>query len=99
MAGSAAKDRVVYPLQKWAVNPIVPLGHDLGIPSPGDAVLGTAGRTGLPQRSPKGRSRAIGWESVQADWASVAGWCLCRRSLGLWVCLPEAGQGPPQLSA
>jgi len=21
------------------------------------------------------------------------------RSLGLWVCLPEAGQGPPQLSA
>jgi hypothetical protein len=48
MAGSAAKDRVVHPLQKWAVNPIVPLEHDLGIPSLGDALLETAGRTGLP---------------------------------------------------
>ena len=31
--------------------------------------------------------------------ASVAGRCLGRRPLGLWVCLPEAGHGPPQLSA
>jgi hypothetical protein len=46
-------------LQKWAVNPIVPLEHDLGIPSPGDAVPETTGRTGLPQRSPKGKSRGI----------------------------------------
>jgi hypothetical protein len=38
-------------------------------------------------------------ESVQAGRASVASWCLGRRSLGLWVCLPGAGQGPPQLSA
>jgi hypothetical protein len=38
-------------------------------------------------------------EPVRAGRASVAGWCLGRRSLGLWVCLPEAGQGPPQLSA
>ena len=38
-------------------------------------------------------------ESVQADRAGVAGRCLGRRSLGMWVRLPEAGQGPPQLSA
>ncbi len=31
-------------------------------------------------------------ESVQAGRASVAGWCLGRRSLGLWACLPETGQ-------
>jgi hypothetical protein len=28
MAGSAAKDRVFYPLQKWVVNPIVMLAHN-----------------------------------------------------------------------
>ena len=61
MAGSAAKDRVVCPLQKWAVNPVAPLEHDLGVPSPGDTVLETTGRTGLPQRSPKGKSRGIEW--------------------------------------
>jgi hypothetical protein len=59
MAGSAAKDRVVYPLQNWAANPIVPLGHDLGIRFPGDALLETTGRTGLLQRSPKGKLRGI----------------------------------------
>src|SRR5215472_9320543 len=53
MAGSAAKDRVVYPLQKWVVNPIVMLAHNLGIPPPGDALLETTGRrTGLPRRTP-----------------------------------------------
>jgi hypothetical protein len=31
--------------------------------------------------------------------AGVAGRCLGCRSLGMWICLPEAGQGPPQLSA
>jgi hypothetical protein len=59
MAGSAAKDRVVCPLQKWAVNPIVPLEHDLGIPSPGDTLLETTGRIGLPRLSPKGKLRGI----------------------------------------
>jgi deazaflavin-dependent oxidoreductase (nitroreductase family) len=53
MAGSAAKDRVVYPLQKWVVNPIVMLAHDLGLPPPGDALLETTGRrTGQPRRTP-----------------------------------------------
>ena len=44
MAGSAAKDRLVYPLQTRVVNPVVMLAHDLGIPSPGDALLETTAR-------------------------------------------------------
>jgi hypothetical protein len=53
MAGSAAKDRIVYRLQKWVVNPIVMLAHNLGIPPPGDALLETTGRRGgLPRRTP-----------------------------------------------
>jgi deazaflavin-dependent oxidoreductase (nitroreductase family) len=53
MAGSAAKDRVVYPLEKWVVNPIVMLAHNLGFPPPGDALLETTGRrTGLPRHTP-----------------------------------------------
>ena len=48
-------------LQKWAVNPIVLLAHDLGIPSPGDALLETTGRTGLPQRS-RGKGKLWGIE-------------------------------------
>jgi deazaflavin-dependent oxidoreductase (nitroreductase family) len=53
MAGSAAKDRVVYPFQKHVVNPIVMLAWDLGIPPPGDALLETTGRrTRRPQRTP-----------------------------------------------
>ena len=32
MAGSAVKDRVVYPLQKRVINPIVMLAHNLGFP-------------------------------------------------------------------
>jgi hypothetical protein len=52
MAGSAAKDRVVYPLQKWVVNPVVMLAHNLGLPPPGDALLETTGRrTRLPRRA------------------------------------------------
>lgn len=38
MAWSAAKDRVVYPLQKRVINPIVLLAHNLGFPPPGDAL-------------------------------------------------------------
>ena len=53
MAGSAAKDRIVYPLQKRVINPIVMLAHNLGIPPPGDALLETTGRrTGQPRRTP-----------------------------------------------
>jgi deazaflavin-dependent oxidoreductase (nitroreductase family) len=53
MAGSAAKERVVYSLQKRVINPIVMLAHDLGIPPPGDALLETTGRrTGRPRRTP-----------------------------------------------
>ena len=44
MAGSAVKDRVVYPLEKWVVNPIVMIAHNLGLPPPGDALLETTGR-------------------------------------------------------
>jgi deazaflavin-dependent oxidoreductase (nitroreductase family) len=52
MAGSAVKDRVVYPLQKRVINPIVMLAHNLGFPPPGDALLETTGRrTGLPRRT------------------------------------------------
>ena len=44
MAESAVKDRVVYPLQKRVINPIVMLAHNLGFPPPGDALLETTGR-------------------------------------------------------
>jgi hypothetical protein len=50
MAGSAAKDRVVYPLQKRVINPIVMLAHNLGFPPPGDALLETTGRRTGPGR-------------------------------------------------
>jgi hypothetical protein len=53
MAGSVLKDRVVYPLEKWVVNPVVMIAHNLGLPPPGDALLGTTGRrTGRPRRTP-----------------------------------------------
>ena len=53
MAGSAVKDRVVYPLQKRVINPIVMLAHNLGFPPPGDALLETTGRrTGRPRHTP-----------------------------------------------
>ncbi len=53
MDGSAVKDRVVYPLQRRVINPVVMLAHDLGFPPPGDALLETTGRrTGVPRRTP-----------------------------------------------
>jgi deazaflavin-dependent oxidoreductase (nitroreductase family) len=53
MAGSAVKDRALYPLQTRVINPIVMLAHNLGIPPPGDALLETTGRrTGQPLRTP-----------------------------------------------
>ena len=53
MAGSAVKDRILYPLQTQVINPIVMLAHDLGLPPPGDALLETTGRrTGRPRRTP-----------------------------------------------
>lgn len=75
MAGSAAKDRVVYPLQKRVINPIVMLAHNLGFPPPGDALLETTGRrTGLLRRTPvcDGLDREVFWLVAQrgrrADW-------------------------------
>jgi deazaflavin-dependent oxidoreductase (nitroreductase family) len=75
MAGSAAKDRVVYPLQKWVVNPIVMLAHNLGIPPPGDALLESTGRrSGLPRRTPVcdgldgERFWLVAQRGRQADW-------------------------------
>ena len=74
MAGSA-KDRVVYPLQKRVVNPVVLLAWRLGIPPPGDALLETTGRhTGQPRRTPvcDGLDGEIFWLVAQrghrADW-------------------------------
>ena len=75
MAGSAVKDRVVYPLQKRVINPIVMLAHNLGFPPPGDALLETTGRrTGLPRRTPvcDGLDGEVFWLLAQrgrrADW-------------------------------
>jgi len=59
MAGSAAKDRVVYPLQEWAVNPIVPLEHDLGIRLPATLCwrrLGVPGCRNGARRASRGAS-------------------------------------------
>jgi len=40
MAGSAsAKDRIVYPLEKRVVNPVVLLAWGLGIPPPGSPLV------------------------------------------------------------
>jgi deazaflavin-dependent oxidoreductase (nitroreductase family) len=53
MAGSDAKDRIIYPLEKRVVNPVVLLAWDLGLPPPGDALLETTGRrTGQLRRTP-----------------------------------------------
>ena len=75
MAGSAAKDRIVYPLQTRVVNPIVMLAHNLGLPPPGDALLETTGRrTGRPQHTPicDGLDGETFWlvaqRGRQADW-------------------------------
>ncbi len=53
MPRSSVKDRIVYPLQRRVINPVVMLAHDLGFPPPGDALLETTGRrTGVPRRTP-----------------------------------------------
>lgn len=53
MAISSAKDRIVYPLEKWVINPLVMIAWRLGIPPPGDALLETVGRhSGLPRHTP-----------------------------------------------
>ena len=53
MAGPDAKGRVIYPLQKHVLNPVVLLAWQLGIPPPGDALLETTGRrTGRPRQTP-----------------------------------------------
>jgi deazaflavin-dependent oxidoreductase (nitroreductase family) len=74
MAGSA-KDRLIYPLEKRVVNPIVLLAWSLGIPPPGDALLETTGRrTGQPRRTPvcDGLDGEVFWLVAQrgrrADW-------------------------------
>jgi len=75
MAGSAVKDRFIYPLQTRVINPIVMLAHQLGIPPPGDALLETTGvRTGRPVRTPvcDGLDGQVFWLVAQrgrrADW-------------------------------
>jgi deazaflavin-dependent oxidoreductase (nitroreductase family) len=51
--GSAVKSRIIHPLQKSLVNPLVRLAFRLGIPDPGDALLETTGRrTGQPRLTP-----------------------------------------------
>ena len=77
MAGSAAKDRVVYPLQKRVLNPVVMLAGQVGVPPPGDALLETTGRrTGRPRRTPvcDGRDGDTFWLVAQrgrrADWVA-----------------------------
>ena len=74
MAGPA-KDRVIYPLEKRVVNPVVLLAWRLGIPPPGDALLETTGRrTGQPRRTPicDGLDGDIFWlvgqRGYRADW-------------------------------
>jgi deazaflavin-dependent oxidoreductase (nitroreductase family) len=53
MNGSAARHRILHPLQQRVVNPIVNLAWELNIPIPGDALLETTGwRTGQPRRTP-----------------------------------------------
>jgi deazaflavin-dependent oxidoreductase (nitroreductase family) len=75
MAGSAVRERVVYPLQARVINPIVMLAHNLGFPPPGDALLETIGRrTGRSRRTPvcDGLDGEVFWLVAQrgrrADW-------------------------------
>jgi deazaflavin-dependent oxidoreductase (nitroreductase family) len=50
---AAAKQRVLHPLQKAVVNPLVKVAWWLGIGPPGDALLETTGRrTGQPRHTP-----------------------------------------------
>ncbi len=79
MAGSDAKDRMIYPLEKRVVNPIVLLAWDLDLPPPGDALLETTGRrTGRPWSLRATTSaapvRAIpSWEALRAALTLVGG--------------------------
>jgi deazaflavin-dependent oxidoreductase (nitroreductase family) len=51
--GQRAKTRIIHPVQKSLVNPLVRLAFRLGIPDPGDALLETTGRrTGHARRTP-----------------------------------------------
>jgi deazaflavin-dependent oxidoreductase (nitroreductase family) len=75
VAGSAAKRRVLHPLQKSVVNPLLELAWRLGIGPPGDALLETTGRrTGQPRRTPicDGLQGETFWlvaqEGRRADW-------------------------------
>jgi deazaflavin-dependent oxidoreductase (nitroreductase family) len=71
MAGSAAKERVIYRLQKRVINPILMLAWELGIPPPGDALLETTGRrTGQPRRTPvcDGLDGETFWLVAQRGW-------------------------------
>jgi deazaflavin-dependent oxidoreductase (nitroreductase family) len=71
----SARERLLYPLQKRVINPIVLLAHGLGVPPPGDALLETTGRhTGRPLRTPvcDGLNGETFWLVAQrgrrADW-------------------------------
>lgn len=75
MTGTATKGRIVRLLQTHAVNPVVMLAHNLGLPPPGDALLETTGRrTGLPRHTPvcDGLTGDVFWLVAQhghhADW-------------------------------
>jgi deazaflavin-dependent oxidoreductase (nitroreductase family) len=75
VAGSAAKRRILHPLQKSVVNPLLGLAWRLGIGPPGDALLETTGRrTGQPRRTPicDGLQGETFWlvaqEGRRADW-------------------------------
>jgi deazaflavin-dependent oxidoreductase (nitroreductase family) len=49
------RNRLIQPLQKSIVNPVVKLAWGLGLPPPGDALLETIGRhTGQPRHTPIG---------------------------------------------
>ena len=74
-AGRGVKTRVVHPVQKSLVNPLVRLAFRVGIPDPGDALLETTGRrTGRTRRTPvcDGLEGDIFWLLSQrgrsADW-------------------------------
>jgi deazaflavin-dependent oxidoreductase (nitroreductase family) len=51
--GSAARHRILQPLQQRVINPVVRLAWEMSLPIPGDALLETTGRrTGQPRRTP-----------------------------------------------
>ena len=53
MSWLQTRNRVIQPVQKSIINPVVKLAWGLGLPPPGDALLETIGRrTGKPRRTP-----------------------------------------------